>query len=76
MQQDYVAWMRLANDPSQTEEARQQYRARMEEFVRARMVSAFGWPQRRARPALDPQSLSSSSPPAITSMTPALPRNR
>jgi hypothetical protein len=38
---DYFAWMQLANDPSQTEEARQQYRARMEEFVRARMLSAF-----------------------------------
>ena len=38
---DYVAWMQLANDPSQTEEVRQHCRARMEEFVRARMVSAF-----------------------------------
>ena len=47
---DYVAWMQLANDPSQTQEIRQEYRARMEEFVHARMVSAF----RLASEASDP----------------------
>lgn len=38
---DYVVWLQLANDPSQTDAVRRHYRARMEEFVRARMVSAF-----------------------------------
>jgi hypothetical protein len=38
---DYAAWMRLANDPSQTEEARQNYRARMDGFVRARLINAL-----------------------------------
>jgi hypothetical protein len=38
---DYALWLQLANDPSQTEEAREQYRARMQEFMRARMRDAF-----------------------------------
>jgi hypothetical protein len=38
---DYALWLQLANDPSQTEEARAQYRARMQEFMRARMRDAF-----------------------------------
>jgi hypothetical protein len=38
---DYTLWLQLANDPSQTEQARQRYRARMQEFMRARMRDAF-----------------------------------
>ena len=38
---DYALWLQLANDPSQTEEARAQYRARMQEVMRARMRDAF-----------------------------------
>jgi hypothetical protein len=38
---DYLEWLQLANDPSQTEETRRHYRARMEDFIRARMLSAF-----------------------------------
>ena len=39
---DYASWLQLANDPSQTQEAREMYRARMQEFMRARMREAFG----------------------------------
>ena len=38
---DYEQWVRLANDPSQSEEARQEYRARMEAYVREKMRTAF-----------------------------------
>lgn len=38
---DYALWVQLANDPSQTEEARQYYRARMEGVVHAQMRGAF-----------------------------------
>jgi hypothetical protein len=38
---DYALWLQLANDPSQTQEARERYRARMQEFMRARMRDAF-----------------------------------
>jgi hypothetical protein len=38
---DYALWLQLANDPSQTEDAREHYRARMQEFMRARMRDAF-----------------------------------
>lgn len=38
---DYALWLQLANDPSQTHESRELYRARMQEFVRARMRAAF-----------------------------------
>ena len=38
---DYASWLQLANDPSQTEEARERYRARMQEFMRTRMRDAF-----------------------------------
>jgi hypothetical protein len=38
---DYSLWVQLANDPSQTEEARQYYRSRMEGVVHAQMRDAF-----------------------------------
>ena len=38
---DYELWVRLANDPSQSEDARQQYRERMAEYVHQKMRDAF-----------------------------------
>jgi flagellar biosynthesis protein FliP len=38
---DYTLWVKLANDPSQTEEARQQYRALMEAHVHRKLREAF-----------------------------------
>lgn len=38
---DYSLWLQLANDPSQTEEARLYYRARMEGVVHTQMRDAF-----------------------------------
>lgn len=38
---DYALWVKLANDPSQTEEARQQYRAQMEAHVHRKLREAF-----------------------------------
>ena len=38
---DYELWVRLANDPSQSEEARQQYRERMAAYVHEKMRAAF-----------------------------------
>ncbi len=38
---DYELWVRLANDPSQSEEARQRYRAQMEAYVHRKMREAF-----------------------------------
>jgi hypothetical protein len=37
----YSHWMQLANDPSQSEEARQQYRLQMEAYLRRKMREAF-----------------------------------
>jgi hypothetical protein len=38
---DYAEWVRLANDPSQSEEARQRYRAQMEDYVHRKLREAF-----------------------------------
>jgi hypothetical protein len=38
---DYELWVRMANDPSQSEEARQRYRAQMEAYVHRKMREAF-----------------------------------
>lgn len=38
---DYALWVKLANDPSQTEEARQRYRAQMEAHVHRKLREAF-----------------------------------
>jgi uncharacterized protein (DUF885 family) len=38
---DYSIWVRLANDPSQSEAARQHYRAQMEAYVHKKMREAF-----------------------------------
>jgi hypothetical protein len=38
---EYAMWMQLANDPSQTDEARQRYRAKMEDYVITQLREAF-----------------------------------
>jgi flagellar biosynthesis protein FliP len=38
---EYAMWVQLANDPSQTEEARQRYRALMEDYVITQLREAF-----------------------------------
>lgn len=48
---DYALWLQLASDPSQTEQAREQYRARMQEFMRARMRDAFRAASSEPRPS-------------------------
>jgi hypothetical protein len=37
----YAEWVQLANDPSQSEEARQKYRAQMEAYVHEQLRRAF-----------------------------------
>jgi flagellar biosynthesis protein FliP len=38
---DYALWVTLANDPKQSEEARQHYRTRMEAYVHRKLREAF-----------------------------------
>jgi hypothetical protein len=38
---DYALWVALANDPDQSEEARQRYRKQMEAHVRRKVREAF-----------------------------------
>ena len=52
---NYALWVMLANDPSQSEEARQHYRAQMEVHVRQQLRAAF---QAAAKQALPPASTS------------------
>ena len=47
---DYTLWVKLANDPSQTEEARQQYRAMMEDHVHRKLREAFQFAVQSAAP--------------------------
>lgn len=54
---DYSLWVQLANDPSQTEEARQYYRLRMEGAVHAQMRAAFQF-------ALGGNAIAGENPPA------------
>jgi hypothetical protein len=44
---DYALWVKLANDPSQSEEARRLYRAQMEGYVHKKMREAFQFAARR-----------------------------
>ena len=48
---NYALWVQLANDPSQSEEARQQYRAKMEAYIHEKLREAF---QRQAAVAEAP----------------------
>ena len=45
---DYELWVRLANDPSQSEEARQQYRELMAAYVHQKMRDAFRFATQQA----------------------------
>jgi hypothetical protein len=38
---DYSLWVLLANDPSQPEEIRQHYRARMDAYIHEKLREAF-----------------------------------
>jgi flagellar biosynthesis protein FliP len=38
---EYTQWVQLANDPSQSEEARQRYRALMEAYIHEKLREAF-----------------------------------
>jgi len=38
---EYAQWVQLANDPSQSEEARQRYRALMEAYIHEKLREAF-----------------------------------
>ncbi len=47
---DYPLWVKLANDPSQSEEDRQRYRARMEAYMLQKMRDAFRFAAATTRP--------------------------
>jgi hypothetical protein len=51
---DYALWVKLANDPSQSEEARQQYRTQMEAYVQRKMREAFQMASRQTPGAGQP----------------------
>jgi uncharacterized protein (DUF885 family) len=38
---NYALWVQLANDPRQSEEARQGYRAQMEAYIHEKLREAF-----------------------------------
>ena len=52
---DYALWMQRANDPSQSEEARQQYRAKMEACVHQQLREAFQLAAKQAPPCPPPK---------------------
>jgi hypothetical protein len=45
---EYALWVKLTNDPSQSEEARRRYRAQMETYVRRKMREAFQFAAKQA----------------------------
>jgi flagellar biosynthesis protein FliP len=47
---DYSLWVQLANDPSQSEEARQRYRVKMEAYIHDKLREAFQLAARRTTP--------------------------
>jgi flagellar biosynthesis protein FliP len=51
---DYALWVQLANDPSQSEEARQQYRAQMEAYIHAKLREAFQFAANQTPPGSQP----------------------
>lgn len=53
---DYALWVQLANDPSQTEEVRQQYRALMEAYLHKKMREAFQVATRQTSGGSEPAS--------------------
>jgi hypothetical protein len=48
---DYALWVKLASDPSESEEARQHYRTQMEAYLHRRMREAFQLAAQQARAA-------------------------
>jgi hypothetical protein len=64
---EYALWLKLANDPSQSEDARRQYRARLEAYVHTKLREAFklaagGCVVHPPPPATAPVESKSSSP--------------
>jgi flagellar biosynthesis protein FliP len=53
---DYALWVQLANDPSQSEEVRQQCRAQMEAYLHKKMREAFQVATRQASGSSKPAS--------------------
>ena len=47
---DYALWVELANDPNQSEEARQHYREQMEAHVRRKVREAFQFAAKQTPP--------------------------
>jgi hypothetical protein len=47
---DYALWVALANDPNQSEEARQHYREQMEAHVRRKVREAFQFAAKQTSP--------------------------
>jgi hypothetical protein len=47
---DYSLWVKLANDPSQSEEARRHYRVQMEAYLHKKMRDAFQFAAKRTLP--------------------------
>jgi flagellar biosynthesis protein FliP len=47
---DYSVWVQLANDPSQSEEARQRYRVQMEAYIHEKLREAFQLAAQRTTP--------------------------
>jgi flagellar biosynthesis protein FliP len=60
---DYGLWVQLANDPSQSEEARQQYRAKMEAYIHEKLREAFQFAANQTSPG-STNSAPTASPPA------------
>ena len=48
---DYGLWVKLANDPSQSEQARQQYRELMQAHVHQKLRQAFQFAVQSTAPA-------------------------
>ena len=47
---EYSQWVQLANDPSQSEEARQRYRALMDDYIHQKLREAFQLAARKTEP--------------------------
>jgi hypothetical protein len=48
---DYSLWLTLANDPSQSEQARQHYRNQMEAHLRRKVREAFQFAAKQTPPS-------------------------
>jgi hypothetical protein len=51
---DYSLWVQLANDPSQSEQARQRYRAQMEAYIHEKLREAFQLAAKQTPPGSPP----------------------